>query len=136
MTTLRARLLAAALALAVGGCAIGRDSEPPPATPEANAVAAVVAELAAAARAGDWPEICDRLFTPAARARAGGANCARFVAATASGLRDPQIRIESIAIRGALATAVVRSRAAGEPPVRDIIVFRRLADGWRIEGLR
>ncbi|GBD46575.1 hypothetical protein JDY09_03265 [Thermoleophilum album] len=136
LTRRRGLAVVLALALAPAGCSFGPDVEPPPASPDTNAIAAVVEGLATAARQKRWRTICEELLTPAARERAGGVNCERFIALAASDIRDPTVRIEEITIRGALAVATVRARSAGEPAVRETLILARTQGGWRVDGLR
>ena len=93
--------------------------------------------LERAVAAEDWATICDELFTPAARRRAGGAG---LPAPAALGRRGRHAGHGSSVVSDraeARASLVrVRSRARGQPPLADVIELRREADGYRIESLR
>jgi hypothetical protein len=92
------------------GCSLGGDDEKAktePAKTAANEVAATVAALDRAVRAGDWGTVCKRLFTPSARRRSGGE-----------------------------AQAQVRTRARAQAAVEDTLTLRPAGAGYRIESLR
>ena len=128
--------LAAALAVAGTGCA---DSEPAPAPADISGppqrVARTVDRLERALRTRDFARICDELFTPAARRRAGGDACAARTAADVGGLRRPTIRLLSIRIAGKRADAQVRTSAAGRRPVEETIQLERSGARYRIAAL-
>jgi len=95
----------------------------------------VVEQLDRATRAGDWRRICDRLFTAAARRRAGGRECAKGLRSAARDVRRPRIELVGIELRGRSARARVRTRAAGQAPVTEVLDLR-LEDGrYRIQAL-
>jgi hypothetical protein len=124
-----------ALAMAASGCSLGADEEPRPARGAAAEVTAVVQRLDRATREREFRSICDKLFTPSARRRAGGRDCPRLLRSTAEDLRGPRIRILGIDIRGERAMVRVRTRAAGQPPLEDTIQLRRRHGKYRIDSL-
>ena len=127
-------LLAGAAAFA--GCDSGGSEGDPEAIKGApKEVAAAVAALDAATRAGRHREICDDLFTRAARTRAGGKDCAALLRSATEDVRDPRVRLLSITVRGNTAQARVRTRAAGERAVDETIAFRRERGRYRISSL-
>jgi hypothetical protein len=97
---------------------------------------AVVTGLAAAVRVGDGPTICNDIFTPAARRRAGGPDCPRLLRSDAAGVRSPRIELISIELERGTALVRVRSRARGQAPLADVIELKRMAGGYRVESLR
>lgn len=130
----RLGLLVAAVAL--GGCALG--GEDPTSGPVKGAprdVARVVAELNEATRLGQYRRICDELFTASARRRAGGKDCASLLRSTARELRRPTVELVSIRVTRKEALARVRTRAAGQAPIVDVLVLRRERGSYRIEAL-
>jgi hypothetical protein len=131
----RARAAGLLALLALAGCSLGDDERPRQATGAAREVEAVIERLERAVAARDWPAICDRLFTPDARRRAGGADCPRLLRSDAAGIRSPRIEVVSIELERDRALARVRSRASGQPPLADTIELRRAADGYRVEAL-
>ena len=64
--------MAVAAILAPVGCSIGADSEPRPVSGVPKEIAVTVDRLERAIAHADYAEVCDRLFTAAARKRAGG----------------------------------------------------------------
>ena len=74
-----------------------RQNRPPGPRPK---IAATVDRLERAVAERDYETICDQLFTPRARKRAGGAECARQLGSAAEGVRRPRIAIEAIDVEG------------------------------------
>lgn len=120
----------------LAGCA---DEETTPAPPKvaqpAKRAAGVVDSLEQALRARDYATICDELFTPTARARAGGKRCAVELAADARDLRRPQVRPLSIRIVGPRADVRIRSRVAGQRAVEETLRLERHGGAYRISAL-
>jgi hypothetical protein len=98
-------------------------------------VAAVVSQLDRATRSGDYRRICSELFTSTARRRAGGRDCPSLLRATARGVRDPRLELVSIRVTPREALARVRTRAAGQAAIEDVLVLRREAGRYKIEAL-
>jgi hypothetical protein len=135
----RAGLTASAALLALSGCSLGADEErgrTEPASAASRQVAASVQALDRAVRKRDWRTICERLFTPAARERAGGKDCARLVKSSAGALRGPRIELVAIEVRRGGAEARVRTRAQGQAPLTDTLTLKRTARRYRIESVR
>ena len=128
-------LLAGALALA--GCDSGGSDEDPEAIKGApKQVAAAVSALDAATRAGRYREICDELFTRAARTRAGGQGLRRAAALGHRGRARPARAAALDPGEGRqTAEARVRTRAAGERAVDETIALRRERGRYRIASL-
>lgn len=131
----RARAVGLLALLALAGCSLGDDERPRPATGAAREVEAVVKRLERAVAAGDWAAICNELFTPDARRRAGRADCPRLLRSDAAGVRSPRIELVPIELERDRVLARVRSRARGQPPLGDTIELRRGGDGYRVESL-
>jgi hypothetical protein len=123
-----------AVAALLAGC-LGADEEARPATGAPRAIAEVVHRLERATAERDFAGICGDLFTAAARERAGGRDCARLIRSAAAGVRRPSIELTAIELRGATARVTVRTRAAGQAPVSEVLVLRRGREGWRVESL-
>jgi hypothetical protein len=136
----RAGLLAIGLAGAgiaaalLGGGSIGGgdSSQPPAATGAPKQIAATIAEFQQALAAGDFATICGELFTLEAREAAGGERCTSVLQETAGGLRNPDVRIVSINVRGDTASAIVRARVAGGQYVTDTIRLKREGARYKI----
>jgi hypothetical protein len=135
----RALLLAIGLAGAgvaaalLGGGKIGGDEpEPAPVSGAPKQVVATIMEFERALAEGDFATICGNLFTLEAREAAGGDRCPSVLQDTAGGLREPDVRIVSINVRGKTATAIVRARIAGGRPVTDTIRLLRQGGRYKI----
>jgi hypothetical protein len=125
--------------LTLSGCSLGADEEKgrtEPAKGAAMVVAATVKELARAVRASDWRTVCDRLFTPSARERAGGKDCVRLVRSSAGELSGARIEVLEIELNKRGAEARVRTRARGQAPLTDTISLRRVGGSYRVDSLR
>jgi hypothetical protein len=131
----RAALMGSMAALALSGCSLGEEDEPKPIRGAPRQVVEAVQELDRAIRARDFDRICTRLFTAAARRRAGGRDCARLLRSTARGLRRPAVTVVGIELSGDRAEVRVSSRARGQPPLEDVIELVRRGRGYRIEAL-
>ena len=112
------------------------EDEPRPITGPGKQVADVVTRLERATRRRQFEVVCDRLFTRAARARAGGGNCVKLLRATAKDVRRPRIRVLSVRIVGKRAEARVRTRAQGQTAVEETIDFLQEGGRYRIAALR
>ncbi len=133
---MKRRLTAVALALVLGGCSGDeRKVDPKPIEGASKQVAAAVKRLEQATAKRNFKAICTRLFTPEARARAGGKDCAKLLRSTASDVRRPRIRVLSIRIRGERAEARVRTRASGQEPLDETIVLMRRRGRYLIAAL-
>jgi hypothetical protein len=123
------------LLLGLAGCSLGGDDEPRPATGSTRDIAVVVQRLEAAVRRRDYAEICNDLFTAAARRRAGGSDCRQLLRSAGEGVRNPRIVPLGIDLRGDHASVRVRTRAAGQAAVEDVLELRRERSGWRVDAL-
>jgi hypothetical protein len=123
-----------AVAAFLAGCP-GADDEPQPASGASRAIAEVVERLERATADGDFAGICRDLFTPAARERAGGPDCARLTRSAAAGVERPSIEPVAIELDGATARVRVRTRATGQAVVSDVLRMRRVAGKWRVDAL-
>ena len=80
--------------------------------------------------------ICNRLFTQAARRRAGGGGCVRLLTATAKDIRRPRIVLVSVSLEdGGRAAARVRTTSVGQKEIEETIHLRRERGAYRIEAL-
>jgi hypothetical protein len=127
--------MAVAAFLAPTGCSIGADSEPQPVSGVPKEIAATVDRLERAIAHRDFGEVCDRLFTAAARERAGGADCEKQLTAAAEGLRRPAIEIRGIDVTGNRAAVKVASTAEGQARLIDTLQLRREGKRWLVEAL-
>ena len=121
-----------AAALLGGGEIGGGDPEPAPATGAPRQIAATIMEFPRARADGDFATICGNLFTTEAREAAGGDRCPSVLQDTAGGLRDPEVRIVRINVRGQTAIVTVRARVAGGESVTDTIRLVRQGGRYKI----
>jgi hypothetical protein len=136
----RALLLAIGLAGAgiaaalLGGGSIGGDGQgdTPAVSGAPKQVVATIMDFERALAEGDFATICGNLFTLEAREAAGGDRCPSVLQETAGGLRNPDVRIVSINVRGDTATAIVRASVAGGQPVTDTIRLKREGGRYKI----
>ena len=126
--------MAVAAAAVASGCGGGGGSEPKPISGQPKDVVAVVQQLHNAIRRRSWGRVCS-LFTPTARQRAGGKDCARLLADTGSGVRRPRVRVLSVAVKGKRAAVKVTTRAQGQRPIEETIALVRSGRVWRIDSL-
>jgi hypothetical protein len=127
--------MAAAVLLAPAGCSFGGDDEPKPVSGVPKEIVATVDALGVAVAEKDFAEVCDELFTAAARKRAGGTQCAAQLRSSTEGLRGPTIEIRGIDLKGDRATVLVATTAEGQDRVIDALDMRRQRNHWRIEAL-
>ncbi len=130
----RLGILAAGLAVAAGAC--GDDTPAPGA--EAQVRAALGAYVRAVA-AKDYDALCDRVLAPELLAvlRRDEPSCELALQRGLEDVRRPSLVVRSVRVRpgGATADAVVRTRAAGQPPSDDAVRLVRREDGWRVVAL-
>jgi hypothetical protein len=128
--------MAVAAVLTLTGCSLGADEEPRRAAGAPAEIAAVVQGLERATAERDWAAVCSDLFTAAARQRAGGPDCPRLLREAGADVRRPMIEIRGIQVReGGRASVEVRTRAAGQRAVSEVLQLRRENGEWRVEAL-
>ena len=127
--------MAMAAMLAPAGCSLGGDDDPEPAAGAPRAIAATVDRLERSIAGGDYATVCNELFTPAARRRAGGEDCPAQLRSAGEGLRRPSIELRGIEVMGERATVSVVTTAQGQARVRDDLELRREDGRWLIEAL-
>jgi hypothetical protein len=121
--------------LAPMGCSLGADEEPKPVTGVPKAIVATVDQLGRAIADRDYATVCDELFTPAARERAGGDECATQLSTAGEDVRRPTVQIRGIELKGDRATVRVVTEAEGQARVTDTLQLERSGDRWLIEAL-
>jgi hypothetical protein len=110
----------------------GGGNEPRQATGAPKQVTDTIIQFERALGQGDFETICGNLFTVEAREAAGGDRCPSVLQESAGGVKNPDVRIVSVAIRGDAATAIVRASSEGSPPVTDTIRLARQGGRYRI----
>lgn len=129
---LRAVALAACLA-APSGCA----DEDPNEGPDDQQVRFVVERFGEASREKDYTMICRELLADdlVMRIERVGLSCEAALQKGLGEVRDPELRVLEVRVDGDRATALVRTRATGQPVSEDRILLVRQDDGWRIAAL-
>ena len=122
-------------AIALSGCLPGSDDEPKPITGAPKEVADVITRLERATQRRDFGVLCDQLFTPSARARAGGKDCVALLRETAKDVRRARIRLLDVRVEGNRATARVRTMSEGQTAVEETINLVRRRGRYRISAL-
>lgn len=122
-------------ALALTGCLPGSDEDPKPIKGAPKEVADVITRLERATQGRQFGVLCDQLFTPSARKRAGGKDCVALLRETAKDVRRARIRLLDVRINGNRATARVRTRAEGQTAVEETINLVRDRGRYRISAL-
>jgi hypothetical protein len=109
------------------------DEGPPPVSGTPKEAVAVVEAFQSALVSRDFAAICDGLFSSRARKASGGDNCQSVLAQATSGLRDPRVRITSVALlRTGRATVTVLAGTAGRRGAVDTIRLVRQRGRFRI----
>jgi hypothetical protein len=114
---------------------LGREDDEDEFGGRAREVVAVMDDFERAAKARDYQRICTELFTVEAREAAGGGDCPALLAQSAQGIREVEVRLESIVVRGDAASARVNARAKGQEPATDTVRFVRREGRFRIASL-
>lgn len=126
-----AAALAASFLLVVPGCgeSSGRG------TASVDGIEQTLADLEDALAARDSGRICDRIFSPAARRRAGGEECRRRLSRTTEALDSPRLELVSVTLGNDSAIARVRAEAGGAPPAIDSMRFVSIEGAYRVDSL-
>ena len=126
-----AATLAAFLALIGAGCG----GTPAREAPSVDGITETVADLEQALSERDLGRICDRIFSPEARRRAGGEECPRRLARTTRTVQRPQLELVRVTLGRDDAVARVRASSAGAPPALDSMRFVAIEGAWRVDSL-
>ena len=126
-----AAALTAFFALVVAGCggASARES------PSVDGIAETVANLEQALAERDLGRICNRIFSPEARRRAGGEECPRRLARTTRTVERPRLELVRVTLGRDSAVARLRASSAGEPPALDSMRLVAVEGAWRVDSL-
>ena len=123
-----------AVAAFLTGC-LGAGDDQQPAAGAPRAIAATVERLERATAERHFAAICGDLLTASARRRAGGPDCVRLTRSAAAGVERPRIDLKAIDVEGATAQVSVRTRAAGQAALSEVLVLRRERGRWRVDSL-
>ena len=116
------------------GCSLG--GGPRAASGAAEEAAAVVEEFENAVAERDFRRICGELLSAEARRHAGGEECPRHLSRAGARVRQPELRVEEIELRGNAATVRLQARSRGEPGARETVELLRQDGRFRIAALR
>jgi hypothetical protein len=94
-----------------------------------------ISDLEDALAARDFRRVCDEVFSPEGRRRAGGEECQRQLARTSTGVRRPQLELVSARREGGVVVARVRAWAEGERPAIDVVRLVPAGGEYRVESL-
>jgi hypothetical protein len=83
----------------------------------------------------DLAGVCERIFSPEGRRRAGGEECPRRLTRTVAGVRDPDLELLGVTLGRNAAIARVRVSSAGAEPAIDTIRLVVVDGRYRIESL-
>jgi hypothetical protein len=108
------------------------DGGPPPVSGTPKEAVETIDAFRRALSVRDFATICDRLYTEEARAAAGGDDCQSVLAQETAKLRDPQVRIVGLTVRGQEAVVSVQASVRGQRPVGDTIRLEREKGRFRI----
>lgn len=122
-------MLLVVCASALAGCGGGPTAE--------EQIRDTLARFQRATAAHDYPALCDRILAPKLieTVKQIGLPCEVAVQKGFEGVRDPQLTVGTITVKGDRATAQVRSSAAGQSPSQDTVDLVKVGDGWRIASL-
>jgi hypothetical protein len=123
--------LLAFVALIAAGCGGGPARE----SPSVDGIAETIADLEEALSERDLGRICDRIFSPEARLRAGGEECPRRLARTTRAVERPRLELVSVTLGRDSAIARVRASAGDEPPALDSMRFVAVEGAYRVDSL-
>ncbi len=106
------------------------------ATPEER-VRAVVTRFGAASAKKDYQVICDELLAPTLVEAVVqyGLPCELALQRALGTVKNPEITLGTVAVKGERATVRVTTAAAGQFPSSDTLSLRLVNDEWRIAAL-
>jgi hypothetical protein len=124
--------VAGVIVIAVVAVLRAGDDGPPAVSGTPKEAVEVVEAFRRALAARDFAAICEELYTVEAREAAGGDDCQSVLAQETAKLRDPQVNIVGLTVRGSEATVQVQASVDGEKPVADTIRLVRQEGKFRI----
>ena len=126
-----AAALAASILLVAAGCGDSSGRE----TASVDGIEQTLADLEEALSERDSGRICDRIFSPEARRRAGGEECRRRLKRTTEALDSPSLELVSVTLGAGSAVAQVRADAGDAPPAIDSMRFVPIEGVYRVDSL-
>jgi hypothetical protein len=136
MVPARALALPLLAALAVAGCGTTSTSSSGKFSGQSKSVAQTVDDLSSAARKSDEKAVCTQLLARSLvqQLNSGSSTCEKAVGTQLDSADDTTLKVESVKVTGANATAVVTSKFDGSSQQRTLR-FTREDGRWRIAGL-
>ncbi len=119
--------------LAFAACGEGRS--PAPDGDSAERIEETIDAFEDALEERDLERVCNRIFSPEGRLRAGGEECPRRLGRTVARVRDPDLELLEVTHGRDTAIARVRAGSAGEEPAIDTIRLVLIEGRYRIESL-
>ena len=126
---------AAILASILAFAACGEGLSPAPEGDSVERIEETIDAFEDALEERDLERVCDRIFSPEGRLRAGGEECPRRLARTLARVRDPDIEVLGVTLGRDAAIARVRAGSAGEEPAIDTIRLVIIEGRYHIESL-
>ena len=127
-----------AVATLVSVLAFAACGEGEPGVPEGGSVERIEETIDAFEEAledRDLERVCDRVFSPEGRRRAGGEECPRRLGRALVRVRDPDLELVGVTLGRDAAIARMRASSAGEEPAIDTVRLAVVEGGYRIESL-
>ena len=123
-------LLLALLALGLPGCG---DREPS----DEEQVRSVLATFARSVENRDYQKLCDEIFAPKLLdgLQGIGLPCEVALRNALGEVQDPRLTVGAIDVKGAKATAEIRTSAEGQPPSSDELELQRVDGKWKVSAL-
>jgi hypothetical protein len=126
---LRPPLLVLALCVVVGCGESGPSDE--------EQIRSTLSAFGRATGAHDYTALCERILAPdlVDTVEQIGLPCEQALAKGFEDVRQPQLSVGEVTVKGDTATARVRSSAEGQEPSEDTVDLVRVGDAWRIQSL-
>ena len=123
-------LLLALLALGLPGCG---DREPS----DEEQVRDVLATFARSVEGRDYQKLCDDVFAPKLLEGLQGIGlpCEVALRNSLGEVQDPRLTVGAVDVKGAKATAEIRTSAEGQSPSSDELELQRIDGRWKVSAL-
>ena len=123
-------LLLTLLAVGLPGCG-GREPS------DEEQVRTVLSSFARAVEGRDYQKLCDDIFAPKLlEGLAGiGLPCEVALRNSLGEVQDPRLTVGAIDVKGAKATAEIRTSAEGQSPSSDELELQRVDGKWKVSAL-
>ena len=128
---MRPALALLAITAALAGC--GAKKQP---APEAQ-VRATLRSFVTAVEKHQYQRLCDDIFAPKLleQAQSIGLPCEVAMRTSLKDVRDPQLTVGKVVIKGTTASAEVKTAATGQRPSTDTVRLELIKKRWRVSAL-